>query len=147
MNSWNRTDLRALSNLIVVMVAIIVSVANPEMRRFVCLQSKSCPSSQTTSTKVFIQNQPASHTPTTTDKPILTTSISDNQLVTALDQPRAERTDGHDKSQVLEFRNTATSYLAFNLYATWLIFKNPLKKGKASHRYNRNTRLIEGNED
>ena len=80
-------------------------------------------------------------------KPILTTSISDTQLVTALDKPRSERTDGHDKSQVWEFRNTATSYLAFNLYATWLIFKNPVKKGKASHRYNRNTRLIEGNED
>ena len=39
------------------------------------------------------------------------------------------------------------SYLALNIYALWLIFKNPVKKGKASHRYNRNTRLIEGNED
>ena len=89
MNSWNRTDQRALSNLIVVMVAMIVSFANPEMRRFVCLQSKSCASSQTTSTKVFIQNQPTSQTPTTIEKPILTTSISDTQLVTALDKPRS----------------------------------------------------------
>ena len=86
MNSWNQTDLRALNNLILVMVAMI--------------------------------------------KPILTTSISDTQLITVLDKPRSERTNGHNKSQVWEFHNTATSYLAFNIYALWLAFKNLVKKGK-----------------
>ena len=54
---------------------------------------------------------------------------------------------GMIKSQVWEFPNTATSYLTFNIYALWLAFKNPVKKGKASHRYNCSTGLIERNED
>ncbi len=45
---WNRSDVIALSSLIVAVVAIIVGVADPEVRCFVGLQSESCPPSQIT---------------------------------------------------------------------------------------------------
>ena len=59
--------------------------------------------------EVFIQNQPRSQPQTTTKKPILTTGISEAQLVTTLGKPTSQRTDGRDNSRVLEYRDTATN--------------------------------------
>ena len=50
MSNWNRSDVFALSGLIVSIVAIIVGIAIPEVRCFVGLQSESCPSSPSPST-------------------------------------------------------------------------------------------------
>ena len=57
MNNWNRSDVIALSSLIVSIVAIIIGVAIPEVRCFVGLQSESCPSLQTTPTSPSEPNQ------------------------------------------------------------------------------------------
>ncbi len=59
--------------------------------------------------EVFVQNQPRSQTPTTANKPILTTGISEAQLVTTLGKPTSQRTDGRDNSRVLEYRDTDTN--------------------------------------
>ncbi len=55
MGKWNRADVIALSSLIVAVVAIIVGVADPEVRCLVGLES--CPSSQTNQTSHREQEQ------------------------------------------------------------------------------------------
>ena len=47
-------------------------------------------------------------TNTTTEQTILSTGISETQLVTTLGKPTSEKTDGRDNSRVLEYRDTTT---------------------------------------
>ena len=51
MSNWNRSDVIALSSLMVSVVAMIIGIAIPEVRCFVGLQSESCPSSIRTAPK------------------------------------------------------------------------------------------------
>ena len=59
--------------------------------------------------EVVIQTQPTSSPQETNDKPVLSTGISETQLVTTLGQPTSEKTDGRDNSRVLEYRDSATN--------------------------------------
>ena len=50
MSKWNRSDVIALSSLMVSIVAIIIGITIREVRCFLGLEPESCPSSQTTKT-------------------------------------------------------------------------------------------------
>ena len=67
--------------------------------------------------EIFIQNPTTTGSQTTNDKPILTTGISETQLVTTLGQPTSAKTDGRDNSKVLEYRDTATDQVNFRYKA------------------------------
>lgn len=59
--------------------------------------------------EVVIQTQPESPSQATNDQPVLSTGISEAQLVTTLGKPTSEKTDGRDNSRVLEYRDTGTN--------------------------------------
>lgn len=58
--------------------------------------------------EVVSENQPSSQSNTTTEQTILSTGISETQLVTTLGKPTSEKQDGRDNSRVLEYRDTTT---------------------------------------
>ena len=59
--------------------------------------------------EVVIPTQPTSSSQVANDKPVLSTGISETQLVTTLGQPTSEKTDGRDNSRVLEYRDSSTN--------------------------------------
>ncbi|ELS01061.1 serine/threonine protein kinase [Xenococcus sp. PCC 7305] len=60
---------------------------------------------------VFVQTQPNPESPSATDKPILTTGVSEAQLVSTLGKPTSQRTDFRENSKVLEYRDSETDKL------------------------------------
>ncbi len=100
--------------------------------------------------EIFIQNQPRSQTQTTTKKPILTTGISETQLVTTLGKPTSERTDRRDNSRVLEYRDTATDQVNLRykantsgeIYETEVILNSSVSLGEMQTTLNQ---LLAGN--
>ncbi len=100
--------------------------------------------------EVVIQTQPTPQTPTTKNQPILTTGISETQLVTTLGKPTSERTDGRDNSRVLEYRDTATDQVNLRykantsgkIYYTDVILNSSVSLGEMQTTLNQ---LLAGN--
>ncbi|MGK7897410.1 MAG: protein kinase [Xenococcus sp. (in: cyanobacteria)] len=70
---------------------------------------KETSSSQPQIPEVVIQTQPTSPPQETNNQPVLSTGISEAQLVTTLGKPTLEKTDVRDNSRVLEYRDTDTN--------------------------------------
>ena len=99
--------------------------------------------------EVVIQNT-TTKSQTTTNKPILTTGISETQLVTTLGKPTSEKTDGRDNSKVLEYRDTATDQVNLRykantsgkIYETEVILNSSVSLGEMQTTLNQ---LLAGN--
>ena len=100
--------------------------------------------------EVVIQSPPAPQTPATKEQPLLTTGISETQLVTTLGKPTSERTDGRDNSRVLEYRDSTTDQVSLRykantsgkIYYTDVILNSSVSLGEMQTTLNQ---LLAGN--
>ena len=100
--------------------------------------------------EVLSENQPPSQPDTTNEQTILSTGISETQLVTTLGKPTSEKTDGRDNSRVLEYRDTTTDQVNLRykanssgkIYYTDVILDSSISLGEMQTTLNQ---LLAGN--
>ena len=88
--------------------------------------------------EIFVQTQPEPEVPNPQAQPILTTGISETQLVSTLGKPTSQRTDVRENSKVLEYRDTETKQInsrykantAGKIYYTEVILDSSVSLGE-----------------
>ena len=106
--------------------------------------------SEVQDSEVISENQPPSQPSTTNEQTILSTGISETQLVTTLGKPTSEKKDGRDNSRVLEYRDTTTDQVNLRykanssgqIYYTDVILDSSISLGEMQTTLNQ---LLAGN--